>query len=429
MSELLADPLGELHEAVGEAPLVVVPTEDLDLAVNHLSQGRIEDRGVRVANDVVGDDRRLGVLQVSGQRPVIGSLAEGRVDVLDRCRTGGDHGEVGDRADRDRHPHGSASQTPIELGNDQADGPGGPRGGGNDGGGGSTRPTQVLVGRIVKPLVPGVGVDRRHETALDPEGVVEDPGERGQGVRGARSVGEHVGGGDIQLTVVDPQDEGGDVTLGWCGDDDLLGATLKVLGGLVPVNEEPGGLDDDVGPDLTPGDLGRVRLGEDPDGPTGDLEILAVDGDSVEVASHRVPLQESRQRVRVGQVVDGNDLDVRPAGQRGPQIGAPDTSEAVDADTNGHDPSPSVNGGVRGHRRRLVRIRRKRTHRDQEPHQRTRLLHGAAQGRLDRLRHTGLCPAQPRPVRNRPEQQRPSCEPDDPAQGLPADAPATWPYR
>ena len=251
----------------------------------------------------------------------------------------------------------------------------------------------------MKPLVPGVGVDRRHETALNPEGVVEDPGERGQGVRGARPVGEHVGGGDIQPTVVDPQDKGGDVTLGRCGDDDLLGATLKVLGGLVPVNEETGGLDDDVGPDLTPGDLGRVRL------------------------------QEGRQRVRVGQVVDGNDLDVRPAGQRGPQIGAPDTSEAVDADTNGHDPSPSVNGGVRGHRRRLVRIRRKRTHRDQEPHQRPRLRHGAAQGRLDRLRHTGLCPAQPQPGRNRPEQQRPSCEPDDPAQGLLAGAPATWWWR
>ena len=138
----------------------------------------------------------------------------------------------------------------------------------------------------MKPLVPGVGVDRRHETALDPESVVEDPGERGQGVRGARSVGEHVGCGDIQLTVVDPQDEGGDVTLGGRGDDDLLGATLEVLGGLVPVNEEPGGLDDDVGPDLAPGNLGRVRLGEDPDGPPGDLEVLAVGDDAVEMPSH-----------------------------------------------------------------------------------------------------------------------------------------------
>ena len=138
----------------------------------------------------------------------------------------------------------------------------------------------------MKPLVPGVGVDRRHETALDPEGVVEDPGERSQGVGGARSVGEHVGGGDIQLAVVDPQDEGGDVALGGCGDDDLLGTTLEVLGGLVPVDEESGGLDDDVGPDLTPGNLGRVRLGEDLNGPPCDLEVLAVGGNAVEVPGH-----------------------------------------------------------------------------------------------------------------------------------------------
>ena len=125
-SELFTDPLGELHEAVGEAPLVVVPPEDLDLTVDHLGKRRIEDRGVRVANDIVGDNRRLGVLQVSGQWSVIGSLTEGRVDVLDRYRAGGDHGEVGDRADRDRNPQGSTGQTPVELGDDQTDGPGGP---------------------------------------------------------------------------------------------------------------------------------------------------------------------------------------------------------------------------------------------------------------------------------------------------------------
>ena len=81
---------------------------------------------MRIANNVVGDDRRLGVLQVAGQRPVIGSLTEGRVDVLNRCRSGGDHSEVGDRADRNRNPHGSAGQAPIELGDDQTNGPGGP---------------------------------------------------------------------------------------------------------------------------------------------------------------------------------------------------------------------------------------------------------------------------------------------------------------
>ena len=68
-SELFTDPLGELHEAVGEAPLVVVPPEDLDLTVDHLGKRRIEDRGVRVANDIVGDNRRLGVLQEPASGP------------------------------------------------------------------------------------------------------------------------------------------------------------------------------------------------------------------------------------------------------------------------------------------------------------------------------------------------------------------------
>src|SRR5699024_3141326 len=62
-SEGLADELRELDQAVGEAPLVVVPGEDLHLVAVDLGQLAVDDRGVRIALDVLGDDRVLGVAQ------------------------------------------------------------------------------------------------------------------------------------------------------------------------------------------------------------------------------------------------------------------------------------------------------------------------------------------------------------------------------
>src|SRR5699024_7941754 len=60
-SEGLADELRELDQAAGEAPLVVVPGEDLDLVADDLGQLTVDDRGVRIPLDVLGDDRVLGV--------------------------------------------------------------------------------------------------------------------------------------------------------------------------------------------------------------------------------------------------------------------------------------------------------------------------------------------------------------------------------
>lgn len=62
-SERLGDEADEVGEAVGVAPLVVVPGDDLDLVVDDLRQTRVEDRRVRVGDDVRGDDRCVGVLQ------------------------------------------------------------------------------------------------------------------------------------------------------------------------------------------------------------------------------------------------------------------------------------------------------------------------------------------------------------------------------
>eukprot|EP00302_Diacronema_sp_CCMP2436_P048352 CAMPEP_0180112936 /NCGR_PEP_ID=MMETSP0985-20121206/36487_1 /TAXON_ID=483367 /ORGANISM="non described non described, Strain CCMP 2436" /LENGTH=88 /DNA_ID=CAMNT_0022051351 /DNA_START=249 /DNA_END=511 /DNA_ORIENTATION=- len=52
---------GELNEAVGIAPLVVVPRDELDeVLAHHDARAGVEDRRVRVVHEVAGDDLVLG---------------------------------------------------------------------------------------------------------------------------------------------------------------------------------------------------------------------------------------------------------------------------------------------------------------------------------------------------------------------------------
>jgi hypothetical protein len=77
------------------------------------------------------------------------------------------------------------------------------------------------------------------------------------------------------------------------GDDDLLGAAVDVGLGLGRVGEEAGGLDDDVGADLAPVELGRVALGEDRIDLPSDGDRVVVVGDvAVEAAEDRVVLEQ-----------------------------------------------------------------------------------------------------------------------------------------
>ena len=54
------------------------------------------------------------------------------------------------------------------------------------------------------------------------------------------------------------------------GDDDLLGAGVEVLGGVLAVGEQAGGLDHHVGAELAPGQRAGIALGQHAD-------LLAVD--------------------------------------------------------------------------------------------------------------------------------------------------------
>ena len=55
----------------------------------------------------------------------------------------------------------------------------------------------------------------------------------------------------------------------------------------------------------------------------------------LEVAEHRVVLQQVRERVGVGEIVDRDEVDVVVA-ERGPHDVASDSPETVDADLDGH---------------------------------------------------------------------------------------------
>src|SRR5829696_2079779 len=75
--------LRQVGAAVGIAPLVVVPGEELDEgSVDDDGLLGVEHRGVRVRDDVTGDDRVLGVLEEPRERPGR-RLLHRRVDFLD----------------------------------------------------------------------------------------------------------------------------------------------------------------------------------------------------------------------------------------------------------------------------------------------------------------------------------------------------------
>ena len=59
-----------------------------------------------------------------------------------------------------------------------------------------------------------------------------------------------------------------------------------------------------------------------------------------EAAEDRVVLEQVGERARVGEVVDGDELDVRSRRVRGAEDVAPDASETVDADLHSHEVMP-----------------------------------------------------------------------------------------
>ena len=73
---------------------------------------------MRIAYDVMGDQRRFRVLEVADQGTILRGLAEDRIDLLHGGGSGGHHSQVRDGADQDRHAQRRSGQAPVELGDD-----------------------------------------------------------------------------------------------------------------------------------------------------------------------------------------------------------------------------------------------------------------------------------------------------------------------
>ena len=177
--------------------------------------------------------------------------------------------------------------------------------------GSSAAAAPILQRRTVNGLLGGSGgVDGGHQAIGDAPLVIEDLGDGRQAVGGAGSVGDEVHVGGVFI-LVDAHDEHGGVVLGGGGHDDLLGAGLQMGLALLLGQEQAGGLNDVLGAQLAPGNLGGITLGID-----GDL--LAIDHDgalggadsTLELTMHGVILQHVGQVIGGAQIVDAHDLDL-----------------------------------------------------------------------------------------------------------------------
>ena len=195
-------PGGEVDKPVAVTPLVVVPAHDLHQVADHLRQPRVVDARRRVGHDVAGHDRRVGVGQVPLERAV-GRRAVRRLDLLHRHLTPHLHGQVRRRTRRRGHPDRVPVELALQLRHDQPDRLGRTRARRHHVQRRRPRPPQVLVRPVLQVLIRRVGVDRGHQTPLDPRQVVEHLRQRRQAVRRARRVRDDLLGA-VVVAVVDP---------------------------------------------------------------------------------------------------------------------------------------------------------------------------------------------------------------------------------
>ena len=193
---------------------------------------------------------------------------------------------------------------------------------------------------VGQDLVIGVGMDRRHDAAHDPDALVQRLHERREAVGRARGIRDdmHRRG---ERVVIDPVDDRGvDHALGRRRNHDLLGAALDVLGGLFLVGEKTRALEHVLDAEFAPRQLGRVALGQHADAVAVDDHRIAVDLHLArEAAVGGVMARQVGIGLRIAEVVDGDDVDLALALaliERAQRV-ATDTSVAVDTDFDGHE--------------------------------------------------------------------------------------------
>ena len=326
----------QVEHLVREAPLVVVPRHELDEVIVEREAGLgIKDAGVRIGDEVGGDDLVIDILDDAGHRTFRGSL-DGSADLIIRRSLLEAAGQIDDGHVRARDAHGGAGQLALQGRNNLADRLGSAGAGRDDVAVHTAGQTPVLLGEAVDDLLGSrVGMDGGHKALDDAEIIVDDLGQRRQAVRGARSVGHDLDIRGVRIEV-NAADEHRRVILGRGGHDDLLRAGVDVRLRLFLRQEQARGFDDVLRADLTPGQVRGVALGED-----GDL--AAVDHDAVvvalhiggESAVHSIVFQHVGQIIGGAEVIDAHDLDLRMV-QACAKDHTANAAKAVNTDLNTH---------------------------------------------------------------------------------------------
>jgi hypothetical protein len=328
--------LNEAQDLIGIADLVIIPGDHLHKGVGQGDTGLgVEDRGVGVAQEVGGNHSLVGIIQNTLQL-TLGGLLHGGADLVVGGRLLQIHGQIhhGDIQRGDTHGH--TGELAVQAGNDLAHGLGSAGGAGDDIAGGGTAATPVLHGHAVhRFLGGGGGVNGGHQAVGNAEVIVQDLGHGSQTVGGAAGVGDegHVGGVGV---LIDAHDEHGGIILGGGGHHHVLGTSGDVAGGLLLGQEQARGLDDVLGADLLPGQVGRVTLSVHGDTAAIDDNALVAGGHvGLEPAVHGVVLQHICQIVGRAKVVDAHDLDLRVL-QAAAQDHTADPAKSIDTNFNAH---------------------------------------------------------------------------------------------
>jgi hypothetical protein len=201
---------------------------------------------------------------------------------------------------------------------------------------------RVLVDLVEDLLVVGIGMDRRHQPALDADRVVEHLGEGRQAIGGAAGVGDD----DVilgQLVVIDAKHHGQIDFLARSRYQHPLGAGIKVLLAARTVGEKAGAFERDVDAIGLVRQIGGVALGSHMDALAIDDQVIAIDFDRTrERPMHRIALEQQGVCLGIGQIVDRNQFQpaIGPLDDGARDIAA-DAPETVDCNLGRHDENSS----------------------------------------------------------------------------------------
>ncbi len=334
---------GEIEHLVGEAPLVVVPSDELDkVAVQGDTGLCIEDRGVRIRTEVAGNDLIVDIFQNTLHR-AFGSGLDGSADLFVGGSLLETDSQVNDRDVRSRDTHGHAGELAVQGRNYLANSLGSAGAGRNDVvvDGASAAKILLLREAVHDGLRSSGSVYGGHESLDDAEVIVNNLGQRSQAVSGAGSVGNelHVGGVFVK---VDAADEHRSIVLCGTGHDDDLSTSIDVSLSLFLGQIHTSALQYILDAQLAPRDEGSVTIGLVRE----DLNDLAIDSDSavlvvaddfaIEAAMDGIILHAiSNVGSRMTGGVDGNDLDIvgLDGGAEGQRA---DAAETIDTNFNAH---------------------------------------------------------------------------------------------